>query len=103
MIKRQIAHSMQLVTEVNNRYTVGWSKTNTHTHTHKHVLFNFKERIDGYYVVLEVKQLRHVCPSVLIEQLISNWTDFHEIFIFGYFFKYFVKIQVPLKSHMNIL
>jgi len=34
MIKRQVAHNMQHVTKVNDRYTVGWSKTNTHSHFH---------------------------------------------------------------------
>jgi len=24
-------------------------------------------------------ELRHVCPSVRMEQLSSHWTDFHEI------------------------
>ena len=30
-------------------------------------------------------QLRHVCPSVRMEQLGSHWTDFYEILIFEYF------------------
>jgi len=32
-------------------------------------------------------QLRHVCPSVLLKQLRSLWTDFHEIWYLSIFFE----------------
>jgi hypothetical protein len=46
-------------------------------------------------------QLRHVCPSVRMEQLASNWMDLHEIWYLGIFRKSVEKIQVSLKSHKN--
>jgi len=45
----------------------------------------------------------YVCPldrpSVRVEQLGSNWTDFNEIWYFMGFIKSFEKIQCLLKSH----
>jgi hypothetical protein len=38
--------------------------------------------------------LRHVCLSVRIEQLGSQWTDLHEILYLGIFRKSVAKIQV---------
>jgi hypothetical protein len=46
-------------------------------------------------------QLRHVCPSVRMEQLGSRWTDFHEILYLSIFQTYVEKIQVSLKSDKN--
>ena len=38
-----------------------------------------------------------VRPSVLLEQLVFHWTDFHEIWYLNTFWKYVMKIQVSLK------
>ena len=38
-----------------------------------------------------------VRPSVLVEQLGSHWTDFHEIWFMAIFRKYVGKIQFSLK------
>ena len=46
-------------------------------------------------------QLRHVCPSVRMEQLGSNWTDFDEIRFLKIFRKSAHKIQFSLKSDKN--
>jgi hypothetical protein len=46
-------------------------------------------------------ELRHVCPSVRVEQLGSHWKDFHEIGYLGFFRKSVEKIQVSLKSDKN--
>jgi hypothetical protein len=43
----------------------------------------------------------HVCPSVRMEQLGSDWTDFYEIRYLGSFRKYVEKIQVSLRSDKN--
>jgi len=43
----------------------------------------------------------HVCPSVRIEQLLSHWTNFHQIWYLSIFRKYLEKIQVSLKSDKN--
>ena len=40
-------------------------------------------------------------PSVLMEQLDSHWTDFHEIWYWIMFLKSVQKIQVPLISDKN--
>jgi len=40
-------------------------------------------------------------PPVCIEQLGSHWTDFHEIWDFSIFRKYFENIQISLKSGKN--
>ena len=45
-----------------------------------------------------LRQLRHVCPSVRMEQLGSHWTDFYEIWYLNIFRKSAEKIQVSLKS-----
>jgi hypothetical protein len=46
--------------------------------------------------------LCHVCPSARMEQLGSNWTDFHDIGYLSVFFRKFAqKIQVSLKSDNN--
>ena len=42
--------------------------------------------------------LRHVRPSVRMQQLGSHWTDFHEIWHLSIFLKSVEKIQVSLKS-----
>ena len=46
-------------------------------------------------------QLRHIRPSVRMEQLISHWTDFHEIWYLRINRKSVEKIQVSLKSDEN--
>jgi hypothetical protein len=46
-------------------------------------------------------QLRHVCLSVRMEQLVSHWTDFHEIWYLSNFRKSVEKIRVLLKSDKN--
>ena len=46
--------------------------------------------------------LRRVWPSVRMEQLDSNWTDFHEIWYLSIFRESVEKIQVSLKSDKNI-
>ena len=45
--------------------------------------------------------LRHVRTSVRMEQLGSDWTDFHEIWYLSIFRTSFGKIQVSLKSDKN--
>jgi len=45
--------------------------------------------------------LRHVCPSVRLGQLGSQWTDFHEVRYLSNFQKSFTKNQVSLKSNKN--
>jgi hypothetical protein len=45
--------------------------------------------------------LRHVRLSVRVEQLVSHWTDFHEILYFSVFRKSVMKMQVSLKSGKN--
>jgi hypothetical protein len=45
--------------------------------------------------------LRSVRPSVRMEQLGTNWTDFHEIGYFIVFRNPFEKIQLSLKSDKN--
>ena len=42
-----------------------------------------------------------VRPSVLMEQLGSHWTDFHEISYFSILPKYVEKIQLSLQSEKN--
>jgi hypothetical protein len=42
-------------------------------------------------------ELRHVCLSVLMEQLFSSWMDLHEIGCVSIFRKYIEKIQISLK------
>ena len=39
------------------------------------------------------------CPAVLMEELASNWTNFHEISYLSIFPKLVGKIQVPIKYH----
>ena len=39
-----------------------------------------------------------VCPSVLMEQLGSHWTDFDETWYLSFFRKYVEKFKVSLKS-----
>ena len=47
-------------------------------------------------------QLCHVCSSVLMKQLFSQWTYFHEIWYLKIFFEKSVEeIQVSLKSDKN--
>jgi hypothetical protein len=48
-----------------------------------------------------VYQLRHVCPSVSMEQLGSHRTDFNEILCLSIFRKAVEKIEVSLKSNLN--
>jgi hypothetical protein len=43
-----------------------------------------------------------VCPSVRMEQLGSQWTDFHEILYLSVFRKSVEKNQISLKSNENI-
>ena len=45
--------------------------------------------------------LATVCLSVRMEQIGSNWTDFHKIWYFSIFRKTVDKIQVLLKSDKN--
>jgi len=40
-------------------------------------------------------------PSVRMEQLVSHWMDFHEIWYLKIYRKYFEKIQVSLTSNKN--
>jgi hypothetical protein len=40
---------------------------------------------------------QHVYPSIHIEQLGSHYTDFHEIWYLGIFWKSIEKVQVSLK------
>jgi hypothetical protein len=47
--------------------------------------------------------LRHICPSVLTEQLGFHWTDFHEIRYLSIFVTYVEKIQVSQKSDIAVL
>ena len=42
-----------------------------------------------------------VCPSLRMEQLVSHWTDFHEIWYLSIFRKSVEKIQVSLISNKN--
>ena len=42
-----------------------------------------------------------ICPSVCMEQLGSNWTDFNEILYLSIFGKYVETVQVSLKSDNN--
>jgi len=42
-----------------------------------------------------------VCPSVHMEQLRSQWMDFHKIWYLSIFWKSVMKIQVWLKSDKN--
>jgi len=46
-------------------------------------------------------QLCHVCSSVHIEQLLSHWTNFHQIWYLSTFIKYLEKIEVSLKTDKN--
>jgi len=46
-------------------------------------------------------QLRHVCPSVRMEQSGSYWSDYNEICYWNIFRKSVEKIQIPLKSDKN--
>ena len=45
--------------------------------------------------------LRHVHPSVRMEQLGSHWANFHEIWCMRIFWKFIEKIQVSLQSDKN--
>ena len=45
--------------------------------------------------------LRHVCPSIRVEQLGCHWMDFHEIWYLSIVQKSVKKIQVLLKSDKN--
>ena len=47
------------------------------------------------------KHLRHVCPTVRMEQLGSHWTDFHDILYLSIFWKSVDKRQFYLKSDKN--
>jgi len=42
-----------------------------------------------------------VRPSVRTEQLVSHWTDFHEILYFSIFLTSVEKVQFALKSDKN--
>jgi hypothetical protein len=46
-------------------------------------------------------QLRHVCPSVRIEQLRSHWADLHKIWHLSIFRKSEEEIQVSVQSDKN--
>jgi hypothetical protein len=46
-------------------------------------------------------KLRHVCPSVRMEQRGSHWTDFDEILYLCFLRKSVEKIQVSLKCDKN--
>ena len=46
-------------------------------------------------------QLRHVCPSVHMEQLCSHWTVFHEMWYSNILRKSVEKIPVSLQSDKN--
>jgi len=46
-------------------------------------------------------QLRHVCPSVRMQQLGSHWKDFDYILNFSIFRKPAEKIKGSLKSYKN--
>jgi len=46
-------------------------------------------------------QLRHVCPSVHMEQLGFHWTDFHEILYLTVFENLSEQIKVSSKSDNN--
>jgi hypothetical protein len=58
--------------------TKDFSLQNFHTGRGAHAVFFL-----GAFTKLQKKKsdyyLRHVCPSVRMEQLGSHWTDFHEI------------------------
>jgi hypothetical protein len=41
----------------------------------------------GRKITRSDNRLRHICPSVLREQLGSYWTDYHEILYFSIIFK----------------
>ena len=45
--------------------------------------------------------LRHIWPSVVLEQLGSHWTDFHKIWYLNIFWKAIENIQVSLKTDKN--
>ena len=64
-------------------------------------LCNIIIRLDRQIVENCYKRL--VCPSVLLEQLVSDWTDFHETWYLHTFFprKRVGKIQVLLKPDKN--
>jgi hypothetical protein len=57
----------------------------------------------GAFLRLRKATISFVRPSVLMEQLVSNWTDFHEIWYLKIFRKKknAEKIQVSLKSVKN--
>jgi len=46
-------------------------------------------------------QLRHVCPSLRMEQLDFHWTDFHEIWYLSIFRQSVKKILVSINSDKN--
>jgi len=46
-------------------------------------------------------KLRHVCPSVRMEQIGSHGTDFHEIWYLSIVREPFENIQVLLKSNKH--
>jgi hypothetical protein len=89
--------------------------THTHTLTHSHTLTTLQTcrwkqkqlpKLSDFGRVRQIAKsdcyIRHVCRCVLMEQLGSHWTDFHEILISEDFPEKSVqKIQVSLKSDNN--
>jgi len=55
-------------------------------------VLSMRSELTGYCVR---RVCLHVCPSVRMEQLGSNWMDSHEMLVFQYFSKiFFEEIQV---------
>ena len=62
---------------------------------------NYDRRHCFKRVSIIANALRHIFPSVNMEQLGSHSMDFHEIWYSSIFWKYVQKIQVSLKSDKN--
>ena len=58
-------------------------------------------RSQNYEIYLLALSCPSVCPSVRVEQLCSEWADYHEIWHASIFWKSVEKIQVSLKSDKN--
>jgi hypothetical protein len=69
----------------------------------KIIFFSYlKFQILGMFAKLrKVTQLRHICPSLYMEQLGSQWKEFHEIWYLGISRKSVKTVKVSLKYGKN--
>jgi len=95
--------STVLITALCDRGVKGTDLSGTWTFQATNIVY-FNTTFSGAFVKLgnaTISFVMCVCPSVCMEQLVSHWTDFHEIWYLSIFRKSVEKIQVSLKSNKN--